>query len=132
MLYSLSQRIILRHKCHASIEGLALYFGAAKPSFALTISLLLDRQLGVSPPEPDAINQDADIRAYHGDIARKASNGAEEVAEQDHYAVQLDEEPDQRPAQQDQQEPCEEGAGPLCLLPSREEQERLLWSDDDG
>lgn len=91
----------------------------------------LDRQLGVSPSKPSAVDEDADVRADDGDVAREAGDGAEEVAEQDHDAVQLDEEPDQRPAQQDQQEPGEEGGGPLCLLPAREEEERLLGSDYD-
>lgn len=56
----------------------------AVASFACHLSIgfsLLDRQLGISPPEPNTINEHADIGANHRYIAREASYGAEKVAE---------------------------------------------------
>lgn len=66
--------------------------------FLFLIFHTLNREFGISSPEPDAIHKHADVRADDGHVPREAGDGAEEVAEQDEDAVELDQEPDQRPA----------------------------------
>lgn len=94
--------------------------------------LSLYRQLGIPHPQPRPVNSHANVRPHDGHVAREAGDGAEEVAKQHHDAVQLDEEADQRPLEQDQRQPGEEGGCALELLLAREEDKRLLRADDDG
>ena len=58
--------------------------------------------------------------------------GGEEVAEQDHDPVQLDQEAEQRPPEENEGDARGEGDGALELLPSREEGGRLLEPDYQG
>lgn len=90
------------------------------------------RQVGVPPADPCAVDRDADVGAHDGRVARKCGDSAEEVAEQDHDAVQLYAETNQGPPQQDQQQAAEEGRRALGLLLAGEEEEGLGWADDDG
>lgn len=92
---------------------------------------LLYRQLGIPPSDPGPVDGGPDVRPDNRNVACEGGDGAEEVAKQNHDAVELDAEADQGPPQQDQGEPREEGRRALCLLFPREEEERLLGSDDD-
>lgn len=57
----------------------------------------LHRQLGVPATDTGPVDRGADIRADDGDVTRKSGNRAEEVAKEDHDAVELDAEADQGP-----------------------------------
>lgn len=106
--------------------------GSTRLETARQISIS-DREVRVAPPtKPDAVDQEADVGADHGGVPREAGDGAEEVAKEDGDAVQLDAEADQGPLHQDEDEAEEEGCGALGLLFPREEEQRLLRSDDDG
>ncbi|RYP42307.1 hypothetical protein DL768_010356 [Monosporascus sp. mg162] len=92
----------------------------------------LHGQLGVAAAEPSAVDEGADVGPDDRQAPSEAGDGAEKVAEEYEDAVELDAEADERPPQQDQQEPREEGGRALGLLPPREEQQRLLGADYDG
>ena len=99
---------------------------------AWNFSCPLYRKLGVPPPQPDPVHQHADVWSYDRYVPAEASDGAEEVAEEDYDAVELDAEAYQGPAQEDESQTAEECRGALCLLFPREEEERFLRSDYDG
>lgn len=58
----------------------------------------LYRELGVPPPQADAIDGDANVGADDGNACREPGYRAEEVPKEDHDAVELDEKPNQRPS----------------------------------
>lgn len=89
-------------------------------------------QLGIASSQTRPVHEDANVGADDGYVPCEPGDRAQEVAEQYHDAVELDAEPDQRPAQEDQQEAAEEGRRALGLLFPGEEGERLLRPDDDG
>lgn len=89
------------------------------------------RQLGVPPPQPRPVHGHADVRADDGYVPREPGDGAEEVPEEDEYAVELDTEADERPPHEDEQEAAEEGGRALEFLFPREEERRLCRADDD-
>lgn len=92
-----------------------------------------NRQLRIPPStQPGAIYDDADIRTHNRHIPCEGGDGAQEVAEQDHDAVKLDAEADERPPQQDEDQAAEEGRGAFRLLLAREEEEGLGGPDYDG
>ena len=90
-----------------------------------------DGQLGIPPPQAHAVDNNADIWADDGRVAREAGDGAEEVAKEDEDAPELDAEADEGPAKEDKGDAGEEGGRALCFLLAREEEERLLRADDD-
>ncbi len=75
---------------------------ANNPSFAgsyIYIYIHSYRELGVSAAsEAGSIDRHADVRADDRDVPSEASYRAEEVAEQDHDAVELNAEPNQWPS----------------------------------
>lgn len=90
-----------------------------------------NRQLGVPPrPETHPVDPRGDIRPDDGDAAREARDRPQKVPKQHHDAVQLDQEPNQRPPKQNQPQTREEGRRALELLLPREEERRFLRADD--
>lgn len=94
-------------------------------------TLRLHGQLSIPPPQPRAINSHPDVRSNNRDIPREARYGSQEIAKEDHDAVQLDAEAYERPSQQNERQAAEEGRRALGLVFPGEEEERLLRSDYD-
>lgn len=90
------------------------------------------RQLGVRPATCQNLQSALDIRPNHGNVTRKLPNGNQEIAKQDEQSVQLDQEPGQRPAEEDQDDAGGEGGGALEFLGAGEEGDGFLDADDKG
>ena len=65
-----------------------------------------------------------DTRIRNGQLQRDAP-------EQIEKAEHLDQHPNDRPLEEDEEYAAEEAGGPAQLVPSREKGERLLWADDE-
>lgn len=92
-----------------------------------------NRQIRILPAHHTTpIDRSTDIRSDNGDIARETRYRAQEVAKEDHDAVELDAEPDQRPAHQDQQEAEEKRRRAFGLLFAREEGDGFGGADYCG
>lgn len=93
----------------------------------------LNRQLRIPPfSQPNPIHHQPNIRSNNRHVAREAGDGAQKIPKQYHDTVQLDEEPDQRPPEEDEREPAEEGRGAFELLAACEEEGCFVRADDDG
>ena len=75
---------------------------------------------------PRDLQTPREIRSHHGNVVREACDRLEELAEQDEQAVAFHGEPDERPAQQNQENAAPERRGAPPFLPSREKHERSL------
>ena len=92
-----------------------------------------DWKLSIPPAtQPQAIYHNSDVWSHDRYASRKGGNRTQEVTKQHHDTIQLDAEPNQRPPQQDERQPPEERRRPLCLVFPREEEQGLLWSNDNG
>ena len=89
----------------------------------------LYRQFSIASAQSNPINEHPNIRSNNGRIPRKARYRPQEIAKEHHDAVQLDEEADKGPSQEDQRQPAEECSRACRLLFPREEEQCLLRSD---
>lgn len=89
----------------------------------------LYRQLGIPPSTGQRLQNLLNKGPYDGDIPRELANGDQEVAEEDEETVQLDYEPGERPAEEDEEDSGGEGGGAFEFLPAREEGEGLFEAD---
>jgi hypothetical protein len=72
------------------------------------------------------------VRSYDRNVVSKSSYRLEEFAEQYEDAVDLDEEADQWPAEEDEYDACDKGCSALDLLAACEEEECALDSEEQG
>jgi len=93
----------------------------------------LDRQILVLVSFPGLLacllKTPCEVRSHNWDVVRKSSYRLEELAKQYKDAVNLDEETDQWPAEEDEDDACDEGCRALDLLAAREEEEGSLDSE---
>jgi hypothetical protein len=80
-----------------------------------------DRQLGVPPPNTAPVHGHADVGSDHRQAPGETGNRAQKVAKQYHDAIRLDDEPDERPFEQDQGKAGKERRGAFGFLLSRKE-----------
>jgi hypothetical protein len=80
----------------------------------------------------ETLERARNIGPHNRHIPDETRNCGEEVAEQDHDAVQLDNEADKGPAGEDQHDTCGEGEGAFPLLAAREEGEGFCCADDES
>lgn len=88
-----------------------------------------DRQLSIPPSEPSPFNRHSDVWPHDRHVPSERGDGAEEVSEEDGNAIELDDEADEGPAEEDEGQPGEEGGGAAGLLFAREEKKGLLGTD---
>lgn len=73
-----------------------------------------------------------DIRSHYRNVACKLANRDQEVAEENEQPIELNDEARQRPAEKDEDNPGSERSCPLAFLWTREKDQGLLETDDEG
>jgi hypothetical protein len=97
---------------------------------------LLDRQIlvpaSLSCLFSSLLQTPRKVRSHDRNVVSKSSYRLEEFAKQYKDAVNLDEETDQWPANEDEYDACDESCCPFDLLTAGEEEECALDSEEEG
>lgn len=92
----------------------------------------LNRQFRIPPSTRNLLQRIRNVRTNIRHGPDEPGDSRKEVAEEDEDAVELDDEADEGPAQQNKQNAGDEGGGAGDLLAASEEEERLLEADQEG
>jgi len=94
--------------------------------------VLSNGQLGVSLPARQHPQPFCNVRPNHGDTANEAGYRGEEITEQDKQSVELNDEANEGPSQENQDDAESKGSGASPFLATSEEEAGLIRADDDS
>lgn len=108
-------------RVHREIHILGVWDTIKEPHCRVVVCIYSYRKLGIAPPTSKHLQPTLDIRPYHRDVARKLTDGDQEVAKQDEQAVEFYQKPSQGPAEENKEDTSGESSSALEFLRAREE-----------